>query len=260
MSKTMFLDKIVAEKLDELEQRQKTIPLSELEAAIKEKPSPLDLAAALKGDSLRLIAEVKRASPSKGVLSPELDPVRLARTYVQCGAAAISVLTEGRYFGGSGEDLEAIRHQFPDTPLLRKDFILKSYQLFESRAWGADAVLLIAAILNDTELEELLSLSHDLGMQCLVEVHNQEELKRALACDAKIIGINNRDLDTMAVDINVTRRLRPLIPPDRLVVSESGIKGRDDVQKLKGWGVDAVLIGEALVTADDVAAKIKELL
>ena len=256
----MFLDKIVAEKLDELEQRQKTDPLSELMPAIMERPLPLDLAAALVGDRLRLIAEVKRASPSKGMLCPDLDPVKLATTYAQCGAAAISVLTESRYFGGSREDLEAIRHKLPNTPLLRKDFILKPYQILESRAWGADAVLLITAILDDDELQKLLSLSHTLGMQCLVEVHNQKELKRTLAHNIKIIGINNRDLDTMAVDLNVTKKLRPLIPPDRLVVSESGIKGRGDVQKLKEWKVNAVLVGEALVTASDVAAKIKELL
>lgn len=256
----MFLDSMVADKLAKLEQRQKNAPLSELRAAIKEKPLPLDLAAALAGDRLRLIAEVKRASPSRGVLCPDLDPVKLSGTYTRCGAAAISVLTESRYFGGSGEDLVAIRRQLPKIPLLRKDFVLKPYQVFESRAWGTDAVLLIVAILDDTELKELLSLSHALGMQCLVEVHNEEELKRALACDVKIIGINNRNLDTMAVDINVTKRLRPLIPSNRLVVSESGIKGRGDVEKLREWGVDAVLIGEALVTASDVAAKIKELL
>ncbi len=256
----MFLERMVAEKRDELEQRQKIVPLSELEAVIREKPLPLDVEAALGGDSLRLIAEFKRASPSRGVLRPNLDPVKLAETYARCGAAAISVLTESRYFGGSGEDLEAIRRELPNTPLLRKDFVLKPYQIFESRAWGADAVLLIVAILGDSELKELLSLSHDLGMQCLVEVHNENELKRALACDVKIIGINNRNLDTMAVDINVTRRLRPLIPSDRLVVSESGIKGRGDVQKLREWGVNAVLVGEALIIAGDVAAKIKELL
>lgn len=256
----MFLDNMVAEKLAELEQRQKIVPLPQLEAAVREKPLPLDLAAVLGGDSLRLIAEVKRASPSAGVLCPNLDPVKLASTYAQGGAAAISVLTESQYFGGSREDLETIRHELPNVPLLRKDFILKPYQVFESRVWGADAVLLIVAILDDAGLGELLSLSHDLGMQCLVEVHNENELKRALACDAEIIGINNRDLDTMAVDINVTKQLRPLIPSDRLVVSESGIKGRDDVRKLKEWGVDAVLVGEALVTASDVAAKIKELL
>jgi indole-3-glycerol phosphate synthase len=256
----MFLDQIVAEKLKELEQRQKAVPLSELRKAIMERPTPLDLAAVLKGDSLSLIAEIKRASPSRGVLRADLDPVKLAGSYAQGGAAAISVLTESRYFGGNHEDLETIRRQLPNIPLLRKDFILKPYQILESCAWGADAVLLIVAILDDAELEELLMLSHALGMQCLVEVHNEEELKRARAHNTKIIGINNRDLDTMAMDINVTRQLRPLIPPGRIVVSESGIKGRDDIQKLREWGVDAVLIGEALVTASDVAAKIKELL
>jgi indole-3-glycerol phosphate synthase len=257
--KGMFLDKIVAEKREEIKQRQKNVPLAELEAAVREKPTPLDMAAALRGDSLRLIAEIKRASPSRGVLSPDLDAVKLAHTYARCGAAAISVLTESHYFRGSGKDLEAVRRELPHTPLLRKDFILKPYQIYQSRAWGADALLLIAAILDDSALKELLSLSHELGMKCLVETHNEDELKRALACDVKIIGINNRNLDTMAVDINVTRNLRPLIPPDRIVVSESGIKGRGDIEKLREWGINAVLIGEALVTASDPAAKIKEL-
>lgn len=256
----MFLDKIVAEKREELKQRQETVPLPELRPAIMERPLPLNLAAALSGDSLRLIAEVKRASPSRGVLCPDLDPVKLAGSYAQCGAAAISVLTESRYFGGSREDLEAIKRTLPDIPLLRKDFILEPYQIFESCAWGADAVLLIVAILDDAQLGELVALTHALGMQCLVEVHNRNELKRALAHNIKIIGINNRDLDTMIVDINVTRQLRPPIPRGRVVVSESGIKGREDVRRLKEWKVNAILVGEALVTADDVAAKIKELL
>jgi indole-3-glycerol phosphate synthase len=256
----MFLDKIVAEKREELKQSQKNVPLPELRAAIMERPLPLDLAAAIGGDSLRLIAEVKRASPSRGVIRADLDPVKLAGSYARCGAAAISVLTESHYFKGSREDLEAIKRALPDIPLLRKDFILEPYQIFESCAWGADAVLLIVAILDDTQLGELLSLSHALGMQCLVEVHNQNELERALACGARIIGINNRDLDTLKVDINVTGKLRLPIPRGRLVVSESGIKGREDVDKLKEWKVNAMLIGEALVTAEDVAAKIKELL
>jgi indole-3-glycerol phosphate synthase len=257
----MFLDKIVAEKLKEVERRQKAFPLSKLRAAIMERPAPLDLATAISGDSLRLIAEVKRASPSRGAIRADLDAVKLATSYKKGGAAAISVLTESRYFKGSREDLESIKRALPHTPLLRKDFILKPYQIFESCAWGADALLLIAAILDDAELEELLSLSHALGMQCLVEVHNRNELERALAHDdIKIIGINNRDLDTMEVDINTTGQLRPLVPRGRLVVSESGIRGRDEVQKLKEWRVNAILVGEALVTADNVDAKIKELL
>jgi indole-3-glycerol phosphate synthase len=256
----MFLNTIVAETREELAQRQKAVSLAELEAIVRDKPSPLDFAAALRGDSLRLIAEVKRASPSRGVLRHNLEPVKLAETYARGGAAAISVLTEAHYFQGSLVDLEAIRRKLPDMPLLRKDFIFEPYMVFESRAWGADALLLILAILDDNGLKELLFLSQELGMQCLVEVHNEEELKRALATDARIIGINNRDLDTMAVDINVTRRLRPLIPPDRLVVSESGIKGREDIEKLRELGINCVLVGEALVTAGDIAAKLKELL
>jgi indole-3-glycerol phosphate synthase len=256
----MFLDKIVAEKLEEVERRQRAFPLPKLRAAIMERPAPLDLAKAISGDSLRLIAEVKRASPSRGAIRADLDAVKLAGSYKKGGAAAISVLTESSYFKGSREDLESIKRTLPRIPLLRKDFLLKPYQIFESCAWGADAVLLIAAILDDAGLEELLSLSHALGMQCLVEVHNRNELNRALAVDARIIGINNRDLDTMKVDINTTGQLRPAIPRGRLVISESGIKGREEVEKLKEWKVNAMLVGEALVSANNVAAKIKELL
>jgi indole-3-glycerol phosphate synthase len=256
----MFLDKIVAQKRKELEQRQKAVPMSQLEATIEQKPAPLDLASALSGDGISLIAEVKRASPSKGALNSNLDAVALARTYARCGAAAISVLTESKYFMGSGKDLEAVKNALPDVPVLRKDFIFKPYQVLEARAWGADAILLIVAILDNDALKNLITVSHKLGMHCLVEVHNEAELKRSLSSDAHLIGINNRNLDTLKVDINVTKKLRSLIPPGRIAVSESGIKGRDDIQKLKDWGVDAVLIGEALVTAADIPARIKELL
>jgi indole-3-glycerol phosphate synthase len=256
----MFLDKIVAQKRKELEERQKAMPMSALEDAIRQKPAPVDLASTLSGEGVSLIAEVKRASPSKGMLNPDLDPVALAKTYARCGAAAISVLTEENYFMGSRQDLEAVKNALPHIPVLRKDFILKPYQVLEARAWGADAVLLIVAILNDSELKELITVSHKLGMHCLLEVHDKDELKRAIKCDAQLIGINNRNLDTLEVDINVTKELRPLVPPGRFVVSESGIKGREDIEKLKAWGVDAVLIGEALVTADDIPARIKELL
>jgi len=257
----MFLDQIVAEKWEELKQKQETVPLPELRPAIMERSLPLNFAAAISGDSLRLIAEVKRKSPSRGILCPDLDPAKLASTYAQCGAAAISVLTEPRYFGGSREDLQAVKRALPNIPILRKDFIITPYQVFESCAWGADAILLIVAILDDSQLGELIALTHALGMECLVEVHNRNELKRALAhSNIKVIGINNRDLATMIVDINVTRQLRPPIPRGRIVVSESGIKRREDVQKLKEWRVNAMLIGEALVTAQDIAAKIKELL
>lgn len=255
----MILDEIVEAKAEELTKRKQNMPLSELEK-LGSKGSKKDFTAALKGDDVRLIAEVKQASPSRGVLRTDLDPVKLARIYAQNGAAAISVLTEERYFGGSLEHLAAIGEAMDNIPLLRKDFIFDPYQVYESRAYGASALLLIVAILSDSELSELLSLSHELGLMCLVEVHNQAELEQAIMSGAQIIGINNRDLKTFAVDLETTRRLRPLIPRDRIVVSESGIKDRGDVQKLRQWGVDAMLVGEALVTAGDIDKKVKELL
>ena len=255
----MILDEIVEAKAGELTRRKQNTPLSALEK-LGSKGSKKDFAAALKGDDIRLIAEVKMASPSRGVLRTDLDPVELARIYAQNGAAAISVMTEERYFGGSLENLAAIGEAMDNIPLLRKDFIFDPYQVYESRAGGASALLLIVAILSDSELSELLSLSHELGLMCLVEVHNQAELERAIMSGAQIIGINNRDLKTFAVDLETTGRLRPRIPKDRVVVSESGIKDRGDVQKLRQWGVDAMLVGEALVTAGDIDKKVKELL
>jgi indole-3-glycerol phosphate synthase len=254
----MILDEIVTAKADELTRRKQTMPLARLEERIGEQK--LDFAAALKGDDVRLIAEVKKASPSRGVIDPNLDPIKLAQIYTKNGAAAISVLTEERYFEGSLEHLAAIKEELDKIPLLRKDFIFDPYQVYESRAYGADAVLLIVAILNKSQLAELLSLSHELGMKCLVEVHDEAELERALTSGSQIIGINNRDLKTFAIDLETTKRLRPLIPHDRIVVSESGIRDRGDVQKLRQWGVDAMLIGEALVAADNVAKKVRELI
>jgi indole-3-glycerol phosphate synthase len=254
-----MLDKIIAQKREEVNQRKKVAPTSYLRDRIAHRKLPLDLASALKGDHLRLIAEVKQASPSRGILSPNLNPTKLARTYAASGAAAISVLTEANYFMGSIEHLAAIK-EVVGLPLLRKDFIFDPYQVYESRAYGADALLLIAAILSQGQLKELISLSHSLGLRCLVEAHNEGEVERAVLSKTEIIGINNRDLNTFVVDINTTRRLRPLIPKEKIVVSESGIKSRKDMEKLGNWGVDAVLVGEALVTAGDVRAKMKELL
>ncbi len=254
-----MLDEIVKVKAEELERRRQNMPLSELEK-LGSKSSKKDFAAALKGDDVRLIAEVKKASPSRGVIARDLDPVKLAQTYAENGATAISVLTEERYFEGSLEHLSAISAELEKIPLLRKDFIFDPYQVYESRAYGAAALLLIVAILSNNELAELLSLSHELGMKCLVEVHDEAELERALISGAQIIGINNRDLQTFAVDLQTTKRLRPLIPQDRTVVSESGIRDRGDVQRLRQWGVDAMLVGEALVAAADVAKKMRELL
>jgi len=253
-----MLEKIVALKKERVEQRKKVLSLSCLKERIARQRPPLDFASALVGDRIRLIAEVKQSSPSRGVLNPNLNPTKLAKTYAEGGAAAISVLSEENYFKGSIDYLAAIR-EVVRLPLLRKDFIFDPYQVYESRAYGADALLLIAAILSRPQLEELLSLSHSLGLRCLVEVHKENEVERALRSKARIIGINNRDLATFNIDINTTRRLRPLIPQTRIVVSESGIKTRSDTEKLKEWGVNAILVGEALVTAGDILTKMREL-
>lgn len=254
-----MLERIIAQKREEVEHRKKEVPLPRLRERIGEQRRPSDLAAFIRGTSIKLIAEVKQASPSRGLLSTNLSPVELARTYVTAGAAAISVLTEARYFLGDIEHLMAIRETV-ELPLLRKDFIFEPYQIYESRAYGADALLLIAGILTLEQLKDLLSLSHSLGLKCLVEVGNESDLEKAILSQAEIIGINNRDLNTFNVDLETTRRLRPLIPKDKVVVSESGIKTRQDMEKLEQWRIDAALVGEALVTADNVSGKIRELL
>jgi len=253
-----MLDKIVADKKEELRQSKKAVPVSELESLIARHPETLDFAAALRRDGVSLIAEVKKASPSRGVLRPDFDPVTLARTYAENGAAAISVLTENKYFGSQLDYLAEIREAVT-VPLLRKDFIFDPYQVYESRAYGADALLLITAILEQGQLDELLSLSHSFDLSCLVEVHDEREMERALRSGAQIIGINNRDLRTFKVDFSTTQRLRALVPRDKILVSESGIDSRKDMENLKRWGVAAALVGEALLTAGDIAAKVREL-
>jgi indole-3-glycerol phosphate synthase len=258
----MILDEIVAHNRQELERRQHSLPLAEVRRMAREQPPTLDFVSALQGDRVRLIAEVKRASASKGAIRSYSNPVDIAKTYAGNGASAISVLTETKHFQGSLQDLRAIRDALGDkrVPLLRKDFLFDPYHIYESRAYGADALLLIVAILTPAQLKELLFLSHQLGLKCLVEVHNEAELTVALRTEARIIGINNRNLGTLDVDLNTTKRLRAFIPPDRIVVSESGIRGRADVELLRHLRVDAVLVGEALMAAPDIAAKMKELL
>ncbi len=258
----MILDQIVADKQLELEARKRSLPLAELREVALKQPPPLDFASALHNDHIQLIAEVKKASPSRGIIRADFNPVEIAQTYAGNGASAISVLTESKYFQGSLNYLKDIRDARGNRrlPLLRKDFLSDSYQIYESRVYGADSLLLIVAILEPEKLDELIRLSHELGMGCLVEVHNEAELEIALRSQSRIIGINNRDLRTFAVDLNTTKRLRPLIPADRIVVSESGINGRNDLERLGQWGVDAVLIGESLMSAANIAAKMKELL
>ncbi|MFA5308022.1 MAG: indole-3-glycerol phosphate synthase TrpC [Dehalococcoidales bacterium] len=253
-----ILDKIVAEKKREIENSSRIVPL----AALKERAggyNRLDFAGALKGKTVKLIAEVKKASPSKGLLCPDFQPVALAQTYAQNGAAAISVLTEAKYFQGSLKYLTAIRKAV-SLPLLRKDFILDEYQIYESAAFSADAILLITAILSEEKLGGFIELGSKLGLACMVEVHNEQELMNALLAGAEIIGINNRDLNTFKVDTSVTRRLRLLVPEGVIVVSESGIGSREDMKKMRECKVNAVLVGEALVTAPDIPARIKELM
>ncbi len=255
------LDRVVADKREELAAAQAALPLVELKARLSSAPPARPFAAALRGESIRLIAEVKKASPSRGLLRADFDPPALARAYAAAGAAAISVLTDEKHFGGSPEHLRAIRKALPSgPPLLRKDFLFDPYQVYETRCHGADALLLIAAILDSGPLAELIELAKALGMAVLVEVHDEAEVGRALAAGAEVIGINNRDLRTFQVDLATTERLQPLVPPDKTVVSESGIFTRDDVRRLEALGVHAVLIGEALVTAPDPGAKVQELM
>jgi indole-3-glycerol phosphate synthase len=220
------------------------------------------LAQALAGDNIKLITEVKKASPSKGVICKNFHPVDIALTYAENGAAAISVLTEPKYFQGSLDYLKEIRETLGEDrpPLLRKDFIFDPYQVFQARAYGADCLLLIAAILSPTNMKYLLDLSQNLGMDCLVEVHDEKELEIVLASDARIIGINNRDLRTFKTDINITKRLKKLIPDDRIVVSESGIVSREDIIELQSCGVTNFLIGEALTASPDISLKMRQLL
>ena len=255
-----ILDKIVAAKREELAEAKRAAPLADVERQASEQPWPLSLYDALAGREIRLIAEVKKASPSRGLLSPDFDPVRLAQTYAANGAAAVSCLTDPR-FQGELAHLSAIKESGASgsAPVLRKDFIFDPYQVYEARAAGADGILLIVAILEPSQLKDLLETAQSLGMQCLIETHDESELETAVAAGAEIIGINNRDLHTFTTDLAVTQRLAPMVPRDKVLVSESGIFSQDDLRLLEGVGVNAVLVGEALVTAPDVGAKVREL-
>ncbi|WP_456434178.1 indole-3-glycerol phosphate synthase TrpC [Thermosulfuriphilus sp.] len=214
---------------------------------------------ALKAPGVAIIAELKKASPSKGLIAKDFEPRQFAQKYEAGGAAAISVLTDRRFFQGDISYLSEIKSAV-SLPVLRKDFIVDRIQIEEARYMGADAILLIVAALTPENLSRLLSYSRSLGLEALVEVHNEEELEVALSVGAEIIGINNRNLSTFEVDIETTFRLRPLIPPGVVVVSESGLRGREDILRLEAAGVDAALIGESLMKQKDKEAKLKELL
>ena len=255
-----ILDEIVRHKREEIAARKTAMPRSALVTRAAMLPAPRDFERALAPAArrARLIAEVKRASPSRGVLNANLDPVTLAASYARHGADAISVLTDAKYFGGSLDDLAAVRAAV-DVPLLRKDFTLDDYQLWEARAAGADAVLLIVAILEPSQLSELAAAAKGLGLGALVECHTAAEVDVALAIGARLIGINNRDLATFETRLETTLALLPQIPPGPIVVSESGFFSGDDVRRVIDAGAHAVLVGEGLVKAPDVGAKIGEL-
>jgi len=254
-----ILEDIVAAKRQEVEVQKEKVSLDALHKLMASQPKPLNLSGSLMGSGIRLIAEVKKASPSRGLLCPDFDPVRLASTYASNGAAAISVLTDPR-FQGELEHLGQIKKSGASqrAPVLRKDFIFDPYQVYEARAAGADALLLIVAVLSPQQIKDLLDLSTELWMQCLVEVHDEQELTTALDAGAEVIGINNRDLRTFTTDLAVTERLAPLVPRGKIIVSESGISNREHLRQLGSQRVNAVLVGEALVTAQDVGDKVRE--
>ncbi len=259
----MMLDEIVRNRAAGLSRQKQLISVDELKNRLASAMPVRDFMAALigngKADDIRIIAEVKKASPSRGVIRGDFDPLGLAREYEANGAAAVSVLTEEAYFQGSLEYLRLIKEK-TGLPVLRKDFIIDEYQIYEARSAGADAVLLIAAILDEKALKNFIWLTDALGMAALVEVHDEEEIKKTLQAGATLIGVNNRDLKTFKVDINTTIRLLPLVPKDKIVVSESGISAREDILLLKKAGAGAFLIGEALVKERDAGKKLRELL
>jgi indole-3-glycerol phosphate synthase len=243
------LEQIMNWKRQEVPRQMQEAPLAQVKAFATVAPPTLDFAGALRAaPGVALIAEVKRASPSKGLIAHEWDPVLIADTYARSGAAAISCLTDGRFFQGKLDYLTAIKERQRETgklvPVLRKDFLYHEYQVYEARMAGADAILLIVSVLSDSELRRLRQLAASMGMAALVEVHDEHELERALKSEAQIVGVNNRNLKTFEVDIETTGRLRALVPPDKLLVSESGIRNADDVRHMAEMGCDAILVGE----------------
>ncbi len=257
-----ILEKILARKREEVEAFKQETPLFELKARIANMGPTRDFVGTLKRRAevgTAIIAEVKKGSPSKGIIREDFHPVTIARGYERAGAACLSVLTDRDFFYGDIQYLQDISKAV-SLPLLRKDFIIDAYQILKARVYGADAILLITAALEDEQLLTFCSLAHTLKMGVLLEVHDEAELERALHTDAELIGINNRNLNSFETDIAVTERLLPMIPKDRLVVSESGIHRREEIERLKGAGAGAFLIGESLMREADFEAKLKTFL
>jgi indole-3-glycerol phosphate synthase len=260
MPKEDVLKNIVLKKKERLILAKQNLPEEELKVKIQGlAPTRPFIQAIYKPRFISLIAEIKKQSPSGGIIRQDFDPREIAKIYQDAGVQAISVLTEEDFFGGSTSYINEIKN-LVNLPVLRKDFIFEPYQVYESCFFGADAILLIADLLSRQKLSELIQLAHDLGLECLVEVHNEKDVKKALGLKASLIGINNRDLHTLEVDFKTTERLYPLIPKDRVVVVESGIKIRQDVLFLRILGANAVLIGEAFMEAQDIKKKIEEVM
>jgi indole-3-glycerol phosphate synthase len=256
-----MLEAILAHKRKEIEEAKRRQPVRTLEAEVTRLAPPRSLLKGItgvRGPAHRIIAEIKRASPSKGVLRQDLDPLEWAERYERAGAIGLSVLTDTRFFKGSLDDLIRIRDHV-ELPLLRKDFLIDPYQVLEARVGGADVVLLIMRVLEDGQFANLLRLAQDLGMEALVEVHDERDLDRALTEDSRLVGINNRDLSTFTVDLSVTERLMAKIPLGIVAVSASGIQTPEQVRSLESKGVKAFLVGEALVTAGAPEKKLREL-
>ena len=257
------LARICADTLAELRVRRAAHPLDEMRARARDARPPRGFGAALMDATAAgrfgLIAEIKKASPSGGLIRPDFDPAALARAYKAGGATCLSVLTDFPHFQGTPDHLKAARAAV-DLPVLRKDFILDPWQVFESRAMGADCILLIMAALADQQAVELEGLARSLDLDVLVEVHNAEELQRALGLQTKLVGVNNRNLKTLVTDLNTTHELAPLVPPDRFLIGESGIRNHEDIARLTTLGVHCFLVGESLMRQDDVTAATRSLL
>ncbi len=255
----MILDPILENKHLEVAASKTRVTVRDLEEKIALIRKPRDFRAVLREDGISLITEIKRASPSKGEILPNVDAVEIAALYEQTGARALSILTDEKYFSGKLEDLTNV-HRHVNIPCLRKEFIVDEYQIYEARAASADAILLIVRCLSDEQLKDYYQLARKLEMEVLVETHTAEEIERALKAGAHIIGINNRDLDTLEVDVNRSLELKKLVPGGNVLVSESGIYTREQVEKLEDGGVDAILVGESLLTSNDIRGKMRELL
>jgi indole-3-glycerol phosphate synthase len=255
------LTEIISKKTERLKYAKSSIPLRELKKRIYDSKKTRDFKSAVKrtDENIRLIAEIKRASPSKGIIRKDFDPVRIAAIYEEKPVNAISVLTEEDFFQGHLSFILKVR-DVTSKPVLRKDFIFDEYQIYESRASGADAILLIASILEKNQSAEYLHICSELGLSVLFEVHDEHELEKALGVNADIIGINNRDLKTLKIDLATTLRLKKMIPEGRIIISESGINNRSNIVTLQQNGIDAILIGTSFMEADDIAKKIDELI